>query len=174
MIQQRMCVPVFFYAYKPFLDKQFPEDSGFSITLFENGVLVYCRFVNQNTCAERRTFLLDPGIYHEYRSVLEPSLGWLSVAPGDLRNGEPAAFASCFAFDGIEPIHVWNPDSMSREPFGSANGVWARRLCLLFEEVAILLARYGIGLSLDNFYWNPALINPVIIPEYATNTSLAN
>lgn len=173
MVQQRMCVPVFFYAYRPYLNKQFPEDSGFSVTMFENGVMVYSRFINQNVCAEKQVFSLDPGIYNEYMCILDSCTNWLQSAPDYLRNTEQGVFASCFAYDGVEPIHIWNINRMICEPFASFNGLWARRLYLLFEEVASLFIRYGISLSLDNFYWNPSLIQPVTRPDYGMNTSVA-
>ena len=159
-MNQYSCAPVFFYAYRPFANKQSENDGGFSVTLFENGSLVYCRFAEGSVCIDQKAFFFRQELNNAYRDLLLRSAGWLTTVPPIMRLPGEHRSASCFAYDGVEPIHVWDLDDLVLQPFASPAGLYARRLHMLFEEVSILLSAYGIFLKADSFWWDPAVLVP--------------
>ena len=153
--------PIFQYKFRPFpIDGFEPTDGGFTILLYENGILSFSIYDKQGIFQDELCFTLPGRVLQCFYGLLRNAVSWLPSTPGDLRSQNRAAFGSSFAFDGYDPIRVFGINDLLAEPCGSAGGFFARHLYVLFEDICNLFTEYGINLSLDGFTWNPERIHP--------------
>ena len=146
--------PIFQYKFRPFpQDGILPSDGGFTILLYENGILSFSTYDASGAFLDELCFSLPGRVLQCFYSLLRNASSWLPSTPCDLRGPKDSPFGSSFAFDGYDPIRVWGMNDLLCEPCGSARGFFARHLYVLFEDVCNVLAEYGLNLSLDGFTW---------------------
>lgn len=153
--------PIFQYKFRPFApDGGLPADGGFTVILYENGILSFSTYDAQGFFLDELCFSLPGRMLQYYYSLLRNAVSWLPSTPNDLRGGEKSLYGSSFAFDGYDPIRVFSMNALLCEPCGNPAGFFARHLYVLFEDICNLLTGYGITLSMDGFTWDADRIRP--------------
>ena len=153
--------PVFQYKFRPFgQNGAQPEDGGFSVLLYENGILSFSTYDAYGLFLDELCFAFPGQVLKCYYALLRNASSWLPSTPPDLRGQGGALYGSSFAFDGYDPIRVFGMTDLLCEPCGSAGGFFARHLYVLFEDVCNLFVEYGVNLSLDGFSWDTDKIHP--------------
>ena len=160
MIAGYGCKPVFQYKFRPLLHGNRAPDGGFVVILYENRILSFSTYDAGGAFVDELCFSLPGRVLQCFYSLLRNAGSWLGSTPCDLRGSEVAPYASSFAFDGYDPVRVWNMNQLLCEPTGSEDGFFARHLYVLFEDVANLFAENGIRLALDGFTWDQSRIQP--------------
>lgn len=136
-------------------------DGGFSVILYENAILSFSTYSVDGGFIDELCFSLPiRSTMQCFYSLLRNAGSWLGATPCDLKGSGPAPYASSFAFDGYDPIRIWNINQLLCEPTGSESGFFARHLYVLFEDVANLFAESGVHLLVDGFTWNTDKIHP--------------
>ncbi len=153
--------PIFQYKFRPFgQNGGQPADGGFTILLYENGILSFSTYDAQGLFLDELCFSLPGRVLQCFFGLLRNAASWLPSTPANLQGQEGALYGSSFAFDGYDPIRVFGMNSLICEPCGSAGGFFARHLYVLFEDISNLFAEYGVNLTLDGFSWNTEQIRP--------------
>lgn len=153
--------PIFQYKFRPFAqDGMAPVDGGFTVMLYENGILSFSTYDAQGLFIDELCFTLQSKVLQCYYGLLRNAVSWLPSTPTDLRGEEKSLYGSSFAFDGYDPIRVFSINSLMMEPCGSAGGYFARHLYVLFEDICNLFSDQGINLSMDGFSWDQNVIRP--------------
>ena len=152
--------PIFQYKFRPFGKDARAADGGFSVILYENGILSFSTYDAAGAFLDELCFSLPPRVRQCFYGLLRNASSWLGATPCDLRGREDSPYGSSFAFDGYDPIRVFGMNMLLVEPCGSAGGFFARHLYVLFEDVCNLFAENGINLSLDGFTWNTNQVQP--------------
>ena len=153
--------PIYQYKFRPFAqDGVPPTDGGFTVMLYENGILSFSTYDANGAFLDELCFTLPGRVLQCFYGLLRNAASWLPSTPNDLRGAEKSLYGSSFAFDGYDPIRVFSINALMAEPCGSAGGFFARHLYVLFEDICNLFAEYGIHMSLDGFSWNPEQIRP--------------
>ena len=152
--------PVFQYKFRPLLHGNRAPDGGFCVILYENRILSFSTYDANGAFLDELCFSLPGRVLQCFYSLLRNAGSWLGSTPCDLRGSDVSPYASSFAFDGYDPVRVWNMNQLLCEPTGSEDGFFARHLYVLFEDVANLFAENGIRLSLDGFTWDQSRIQP--------------
>ena len=153
--------PIFQYKFRPFAPGGgLPADGGFTVILYENGILSFSTYDAQGFFLDELCFSLPGRMLQYYYSLLRNAVSWLPSTPNDLRGGEKSLYGSSFAFDGYDPIRVFSMNALLCEPCGNPAGFFARHLYVLFEDICNLLTEYGITLSMDGFTWDADRIRP--------------
>ena len=153
--------PIFQYKFRPFArDGAEPTDRGFTILLYENGILSFSTYDARGLFLDELCFTLPGKVLQCFYGLLRNAVSWLPSTPNDLRGPEEIYYGSSFAFDGYDPIRVFGMNALLCEPCGSAGGFFARHLYVLFEDICNLFAEFGINLSLDGFSWDGERVRP--------------
>ncbi len=153
--------PIFQYKFRPFgQNGERPTDGGFTILLYENGILSFSTYDAQGLFLDELCFALPGRVLQCFFGLLRNAANWLPSTPANLQGQEQSLYGSSFAFDGYDPIRVFGMNTLICEPCGSPGGFFARHLYVLFEDVSNLFAEYGINLTLDGFSWNTEQIHP--------------
>ena len=153
--------PIFQYKFRPFpYNGVAPTDGGFTILFYENGILSFSTYDNRGLFLDELCFTLPSRALQCFFSLLRNASSWLPSTPNDLRGRGSSPYGSSFAYDGYDPIRVYNINDLLCEPCGSAGGFFARHLYVLFEDVCNLFAEHGVNLSLDGFSWDAERIHP--------------
>ncbi len=145
--------PVFQYKFRPFVRDAQAQDGGFTVTLYENGILSFSTYDAMGGFIDEICFSLPSRVLQCFYGLLRNAASWLPSTPCDLRGTPDSPYGSSFAFDGYDPIRVWGMNQLLSEPCGSAGGFFARHVYVLFEDISNVLVEYGINLSLDGFTW---------------------
>ena len=145
--------PIFQYKFRPFARDVQPQDGGFCVILYENGILSFSTYDANGAFLDELCFSLPGRVLQCFYGLLRNASSWLPSTPNDLRGQTESLYGSSFAYDGYDPIRVWGMNSLLNEPCGSAGGFFARHLYVLFEDISNVLAEYGINLTLDGFTW---------------------
>ena len=145
--------PIFQYKFRPFSQDVPPQDGGFSVILYENGILSFSTYDVNGAFIDELCFSLPGRVLQCCYGLLRNASSWLPSTPCDLRGNADSAYGSSFAFDGYDPIRVWGMNQLLCEPCGSPGGFFARHLYVLFEDISNVLVEYGINLLLDGFTW---------------------
>lgn len=148
------CKPVFQYKFRPLPQGSAPIDGGFTVILYENGILSFSVYDAAGIFLDELCFSLPNRVIQCFYGLLRNASSWLGSCPCDLRGAEQFHYGSSFAFDGYDPIRVWGMNSLLLEPCGQSGGFFARHLYVLFEDVSNLFAEQGISLTLDGFTWD--------------------
>ena len=153
--------PIFQYKFRPFpQDGILPSDGGFTILLYENGILSFSTYDAHGLFLDELCFTLPGKVLQYFYALLRNASSWLSATPSSLQGQEKSLYGSSFAFDGYDPIHIFGMNSLLCEPCGSPGGFFGRHMYVLFEDVSNLFTEYGIHLTLDGFSWNADKIRP--------------
>ena len=62
--------------------------------------------------------------------------------------------------NGYNPIVIWEMNRLICEPTCSELGYFSRHIYVLFEDIASMLSKCGVHLSLDGFTWDAAKVHP--------------
>ena len=155
------CKPVFQYKFRPLSQSRNRKpDGGFCIILYENGVLSFSTYAADGAFSDELCFSLSPQAISHFYSILRSTQSWLGDCPCDLRAAIQAHYASSFAFDGYNPIVIWEMNRLICEPTCSELGYFSRHIYVLFEDIASMLSKCGVHLSLDGFTWAAAKVHP--------------
>ena len=152
--------PVFQYKFRPLMQDRRALDGGFCVILYENRILSFSTYNADGSFRDELCFSLPVWVKQCFDSLLRNASSWLGDTPCDLRGANETPYASFFAFDGYDPIRVWGINDLLCKPVCSQAGFFTRHLYVLFEDVANLLAKNGIRMTLDGFTWDAARIQP--------------
>jgi len=161
MNQAPACGPVFHYIYRPLSGRTHPEDGGFTVTLYDNDVLVFTVFAAPCYPVSTNAFLLPESVRLDYFALVDQADAWLKTQPANLRGSDTPAFSSFFGFDGHPPFIVSDMPLLASLPCGDPIGRSARKLYVLFEDFAALLQHTGFTMTLNSFTWDPAGVTPL-------------
>ena len=160
LIAGQGCKPVFQYKFRPLLKDSRKADGGFCVILYENAILSFSTYSETGAFLDELCFALPMRTMQCFFSLLRNASSWLGATPCDLRGNGMAPYASSFAFDGYDPIRVWNINQLLCEPACTESGFFARHLYVLFEDIANLFEENGIRLQLDGFLWRTDKVQP--------------
>ena len=154
--------PIFQYKFRPFAQNgELPSDGGFTIMLYENGILSFSTYDAHGIFLDELCFTMPGRVLQCFYGLIRNAGSWLSATPADLRGpGVFYPYGSSFAYDGYDPIRVFGMNDLVVEPCGSAGGFFARHLYVLFEDISNLFTEYGINMTMDGFSWNNEVIRP--------------
>ena len=152
--------PVFQYKFRPLLQDRRAPDGGFCVILYDNRILSFSTYDVNGAFLDELCFSLPIRVIQCFYGLLRNASSWLGATPCDLRGSSVSPYASSFAFDGYDPIRVWDMNDLLCQPAGSESGFFARHLYVLFEDVSNLFAENGVQLTLDGFTWDADKIRP--------------
>ena len=138
--------PIFQYKFRPFPQQgSEPADGGFTILLYENGILSFSTYDARGLFLDELCFTLPGRVLQCFYGLLRNASSWLPSTPNDLRGQGEAAYGSSFAYDGYDPIRVFGMNSLLCEPCGSAGGGFGRTTDTLDTFLVAELVHDGNG-----------------------------
>lgn len=156
MISQPECRAIFHYAFRPLVReyKRYDLDGGFSVTVYDDNRAVFVMYDLPYTERTRATFMLDESFVKGYLAILSENDHWLQKLDQNVRLPENrvARYCSTFGFNGYSLINCDDPVEMMRMRLGTPEGYAARRLCMLFEDIMMLLNDYGLNLQFNDWF----------------------
>ena len=156
---------IFKYRFQPVIhDGDVPVD-GFGVKLYENGILSYAKYDKKDRLIEEIGFLIQQKNIYEYNYLLQKASEWLETMPGDLKGNELVPFASTISFGKYEPIRVWDIYELEKQPQIAQYTPNVYQLHLLFMSLAKVLAKEGITMEFDKFFWEKNQIQAYRIIE---------
>lgn len=165
MIEAPTSSPVFRYAFRPLACRQYPDDGGFSVTLFTNDTLAFNVVDIYKRSRLLMWFQVSPDVKKDYFALLDHADWWLFQVPTVMREDGQVQFTSMFGFDTHQALVVDDLPLLSQRPYGDPVGRYARHLFALHEDISDMLLHHGFQMQLDGFSWDTRVVAPVPRPN---------
>lgn len=161
--------PLFWYIYSPRATRGRKKSNaeGFNVALYSDGSLVYSKYDEYNRLQEYSCFQLPLEVTDNYLMMLQSESWWLRSLPMHIRSQQAVPDYSCmFGFAGHPLFTCDELLKMTLLGDDNRNGVYARRLHVMFEFVTELLYNHGVLMLVNQFGWDWQRIQPMT-PEQA-------
>lgn len=157
--------PMFYYGYRPLSDtcRYFPDDGGFSVSLYHDGQLVFDMLRQDGSMYSQYVYQLPAELCSRLLEYADHEATWLSAVPSHLQLPYDRAprFESRVGVAGYPLVICDDIPQMIRMSFMDGMGRAARKLCCMMEDIAELMAPYGISLYLNGYGCDDNRIKPV-------------
>lgn len=162
--------PLFWYIYSPRISqgRRKTDSQRFNVALYSDGSLVYNELDEYNRNIGCSYFQLPTEVTDGFLQMLQCESWWLRTLPLHLRSQQAVPdYSSMFGFAG-HPLFICDELLKMRQlADDDRNGVYARRLHVVFEFIAEMLYDHGVMLMVDRVKWDWRKIQPLPQEEAA-------
>lgn len=148
---------VFCYAYRPGHNR----DGGFSVNVFTNDMLSFSVFDRFRRLQHELAFQLQPGTCQTILDYIQGADDWLWNFPPRMCYQQIPDEISIIGVDGYSLFQIEDFPRLVVSEFRSIRGHNTRLMMNLIEDIASLLSRQGLDLTLNSFHWSPS-VQPLV------------
>lgn len=159
--------PLFCYVYSPAVQRRQPQgrrrgiqqadstDGGFSVALYSDGTLVHFQYDSSKTMLlQQNVFEMPVELTYQFLGLLQNENWWIRTMPLNIRAAHSRPAYSClFGFAGHPMCGIDELHRMAQLPESDPCGMYARRLEVMRDFVAQMLAAYGLELYREKLTW---------------------
>lgn len=142
---------VFCYAYRPLLQRD-PADIGFSVNLAYDGLLEYTIYNDNREPMKTLYYKLPQEVAVRYARIVDYAQPWLRRVPPLMSSGDEPVAEYSFVFRGNPLFRIEDLIQLIQaDSFRNVRGHYTRLVYCLFEDIASILACYGVDLTPKRF-----------------------